>query len=130
MPKKGWLLAAIAWSSIVALLCLISFSDFPRVGIKGADKYVHVLFHFVFTILWFVYFSVRNAKITAVRNAIYVLLLSLCFGSLIELAQQYLTTTRTADIKDVAANLTGSLLGLFAILIAGRFQKIATNKNV
>ena len=50
--KKGWLSLAIAWTAIIAFLCLVSFNDLPTIKVKSADKYVHVTFHFVFVLLW------------------------------------------------------------------------------
>jgi VanZ family protein len=121
--KTALLIAAFGWTVLVLLLCLVSFSSFPGVGIKSADKYVHVLFHFVFTILWFLYFQVSVKDASHVTIALRVVLWSILFGVVIEMAQAFLTTTRKADPYDVAANFTGAAIAALLILSYNRLSK-------
>jgi len=118
VPKKAWLLLACIWTVTVAVLCLVSFKQLPGAKIPGADKYVHGTFHFVFVILWSQYF--RKTSRREPNLFFTALFLSIVFGSLIELAQGYFTTTRQADLKDVLANFTGAALAVI-IQLAMRF---------
>ena len=102
---------AIGWTASVAVLCLISFSTLPAIEISDADKYVHATFHFVFTMLWGMYFWKKQHEIR-IERIISIVVISLSFGILIEFLQETLTTTRHADVLDVAANLTGALIAL------------------
>jgi len=117
--KKGWLSLAIAWTVLIAILCLISFSDLPSIQVKSADKYVHVTFHFIFVLLWGFYVSKSSAKIK-ISKIIRVVLVSITYGIVIEGLQELLTTTRHADIYDVLANLTGALLALSVFVLIKR----------
>jgi VanZ family protein len=90
-------------------------TNLPRVGIKGADKYVHFCFHFVFALLWFLYFFLKTKRL--VYSALLVFAFSLFFGIGIELSQAYFTSNRKADILDVAANTVGALTALSFMLI-------------
>ncbi len=123
MPKKIWLLAASGWTLLVLVLCLVSFSTFPGVGVKGADKYVHVIFHFVFTILWFLYIQSSGYVISNGKAVLRVVSLSIVFGILIEMAQELLTATRGADLYDVIANISGALLAATVLIGYARLKK-------
>ncbi len=125
MPKRIWLLAALAWSLVTVILCLVQFSNIPQVAIPSADKYVHSGFHFLFTIFWFLHFNATSNR-SIVSNLILVFALSVLFGVLIEGAQAFFTTTRKAEVADVLANTVGSLAAILGIYL---FQKLKANKQ-
>ena len=108
---------AIGWTILIAVLCLVKFTDLPSFGVSSADKYVHFTFHFVFTILWGFYLWAKLNEITISKIG-RVVILSFCYGILIEIFQETFTKTRQADIFDVLANVTGALVALvFFVLI-------------
>lgn len=111
-----FLCSAVLWTLLIAVLCLVSFNQLPSLGVSGADKYVHGTFHFGFMVLWFLSFAKNDFDKTIFR----VFLASFLYGILIEIAQELFTTTRHADLYDVAANLTGAFMGVSVIMI-GRF---------
>ena len=115
--KKALFFSAIGWTVLIAVLCLVKFTDLPSFGVSGADKYVHFTFHFVFTLLWGFYFWLKLKERTILK-IVRVVILSLCYGILIEILQETCTTTRHADIFDVLANLSGAIvaLGLFVLI--------------
>ncbi len=115
--KKALFCSAIGWTVLIAVLCLVRFTDLPSFGVSGADKYVHFTFHFVFTLLWGFYFWLKLKERT-ISKIVRVVILSLCYGILIEILQETCTTTRHADIFDVLANLSGAIvaLGLFVLI--------------
>ena len=51
-------------------------------------------------------------------------MLSFFFGIAIELMQRYFTTTRTADVFDVIANLSGASLAVIAIVLINKRTRI------
>jgi VanZ family protein len=113
--KKLVLGMATFWTLLILFLCLVQLNNVPSVGIKGADKYVHFTFHFIFTLLWCVYFFLLIKKVTF-KHLGSVLVVSLLFGILIELLQGAFTTTRQADTFDVLANFTGACVGIILML--------------
>ena len=119
MPNKFFFWAAACWTAIIAVLCLISFNELPSVGIEieDADKYVHAAFHFLFTILWYLYFRKQYHGMTNVKVLFTTLAFSIVYGILIEIAQELFTITRHADMKDVLANLSGAVLGILTITV-------------
>jgi hypothetical protein len=117
---------AIGWTILIAVLCLVKFNDLPSFGVSGADKYVHFTFHFVFTILWGFYSWAKLNDITISKIG-RVVILSFCYGILIEIFQEIYTKTRHADIFDVLANATGALVALVFFVLIKR-QKLQTNR--
>jgi VanZ family protein len=67
-----------------------------------------LVFHFGITSLWYLYFKYK--LVSAKKALIQSFLFSFVYGILIEIAQGLFTTSRSADILDVAANTTGALL--------------------
>ena len=116
--RKFWLAVAILWTLLILVLCLVSFNELPSVGLKQADKYGHITFHFVFALLWFQYVkSVWRSPLLK------VFLASLAYGGLIEILQGTLTETRKADLQDVAANTFGATLAVLVILLGRKYRK-------
>lgn len=117
MAKNLWLILALGWTVTVLVLCLVSFRSLPSVEISGGDKYVHAVFHGVFTVLWFRYFQ-TIASGRPFRNMLKAVLGSLFFGIGIELLQTFCTESRQGDPSDVLANFCGSLVGAaFGLLL-------------
>lgn len=127
MLKRIFLGGALFWTGFILYLCLIRASNLPSVTIPYIDKCVHFVFHFVFSILWFLVldFYFKNQR----RNKLLgiVFLMSLCFGIAIELFQTFFTVTRNGDVIDVFANSAGSLL---AILILDFLDKMFKKNNL
>lgn len=109
--KKIVFYLAFGWTVLIAVLCLVSFNNLPSIRVSSADKYVHVTFHFVFTLLWGFYFRYRQNEIR-IYTVIRIVAISLLYGIIIEFLQETLTKTRHADLLDVAANFSGALLAL------------------
>nr|WP_281275281.1 VanZ family protein [Flavobacterium cellulosilyticum] len=93
-------------------------------NIENLDKVIHAFLHFVFTILWFLYFKKKWNHFSNFRLLIMSFVGSFVLGVAIELMQQYFTTTRTADVFDVLANLTGATLAIVSILILNKCSGI------
>ena len=124
MLKYFFLVVAIVWTGLILFVCLIKSSSVPTVNIVGIDKVVHFAMHLTFTFLWGMAF-LKGSFFPKVSGAlIAAFLLSLCFGLLIEGAQAFFTSTRSADSTDVLANFLGSLL---ALAILNSYSK--TNEN-
>jgi len=121
-----WL--ALIWTFVIAVLCLVSFSDVPKVGLQDADKYVHFTFHFVFMWLWFLYFKSRRNELGNAKTLFLAFLLSFLYGISVEIMQGLFTATRKADLFDVLANTTGALTAVIAIVVYQKY--IAKEKSL
>ena len=116
MLKKATFSLAVGWTLIIAVLCLVKFTDLPSISVSGADKYVHFALHFVFTMLWGYYLWLKLNEI-ALPKIVFVVTSSLCYGILIEILQETLTKTRHADVFDVLANFSGALAALVTFVL-------------
>nr|WP_255700820.1 VanZ family protein [Flavobacterium sp. AS60] len=97
----------------------------PSIGVSGADKYVHFTLHFVFTMLWGYHFWLKLNEI-ALPKIVVIVIISLCYGILIEILQEKFTTTRHADAFDVLANFGGALLALVLFVLIKRRKQQTT----
>lgn len=117
VPKQIFFFAALLWAGVIAFFCLVQLNNVPLGNVSNLDKLVHVFFHFVLTILCFLFFQKYTNDINSLKPIIVSFLFSVFFGIGIEIAQELLTTTRHADVFDVLANLSGATLGVAFILL-------------
>lgn len=94
----------------------------PQIKIQNIDKGVHFVFHFVFTLNWYLYLGARKSYVFKILCQ--ALLLSLLYGIAIEICQGTLTTYRSADPFDVIANSIGALAGAATILLVQKSYKL------
>jgi VanZ family protein len=116
---------AFCWTLVVAYFCLVPSSDIPSVSIPNLDKLAHAFFHFVFTILWFLFFKKQVKKKNQIKLLVAAVFFSLFFGIGIELLQNRFTTTRNGDIFDVLANFSGAVIAFCFVLFAQKIKKQA-----
>ncbi len=125
MRKISYLSAALFWTFSILLLCLEPASDLPKIEINHVDKLAHFSFHFIFIILWYLYF-ISTSKIINYKTPLILFFVSLVFGIVIEWSQQVLTTSRKGDVLDVISNISGAFTAL-VILIS--VQYYSNNKT-
>ena len=118
MRKQIFLFSAIFWTGIILFLSLENAKNIPAINIPYLDKVIHAVFHFIFTILWFLYLKKRFISSNNVQLLFFTIFGSFILGIAIELMQQYFTTTRNADVFDILANLFGAFLAaVFIVLV-------------
>lgn len=122
MLKKTLLSAAVLWTVVVLVLCLIRLDSAPKVSVANFDKFVHALFHFVFTTLWYLYFILEFKKAKKYKPFLAAFLFSVFLGIAIELAQKYCTVNRSGDVLDVLANTFGATIAIGFILLLDRYN--------
>lgn len=122
MPKDLFFLVALLWTAIVSYLCLVQSSELPIITIPNIDKWIHTFFHFVFTFVWFLFFR-KHSKLDSIFKPLLIsILFSFLFGIVIEILQGLETTTRSADVLDVVANLAGAILAVFTVIICDKYD--------
>ena len=121
--KKRYLFVALIWTIIIAVLCLEPTSNLPSIKVVGIDKIVHISFHFIFTLLWFLFFFANDKSKNITNCGKKAFFLSVLYGIFIEIAQQIFTTTRQADVLDVIANTTGAILAIVFISLLNRYKR-------
>lgn len=63
------------------------------------------------------------------KKAVLVILFAFLYGGIIEIFQGVFTANRQADIYDVIANVTGSILAIFILGLVKKFREKQTIKN-
>ncbi len=122
-----WL--AAGWTVIITILSLTTSAAIPGIKIEGADKLVHVVMYFFFTIFWYLYFRGQLSELEISRVLLFVFLVSGMYGVIIELSQAFFTQTREADINDVFANLAGSFAAVCLFLIQSKYLQSRTDSK-
>lgn len=124
VPKQFYFWVALSWTGLIVFFCLIKSSDIPVVQITNLDKVVHSFFHFVFTLLWFLFFKKQLNSSNVFKPLAVSFMLSIFFGIAIEIAQVLFTKTRKGDLLDILANLSGATLAIFIILFFYKYTNL------
>lgn len=123
--RNIYLWAAIAWTLLITILCLVSTDSLGEVNnfeLPYKDKYGHFVFYFIFTLLWFAYLKYRGRSSNK-RMILYAVLAAFIYGSLMELSQNFFTEGREADIWDVVFNMLGSFAAVLLIRLIQKSKK-------
>lgn len=113
--------------AIMAIIIVLSLAHIPEVphleNISLMDKWTHMFMYGVLTsVIWWEYLR-KHQYIYWQRVLIGAILLPILLGGSMELAQKYLTTYRSGEWLDVAANSIGVLLGTALALLVNRTYK-------
>lgn len=111
--------AFIAWGVAVLWLSLIPSPPVPRTGLFGWDKFQHAAAYGLVTLLGFSAFT----HLTGFwRRLIWAASVAVLFGALMEVAQGLFTTTRTAEMGDLAADTAGAAAAC-AVVVCGWYLR-------
>ncbi len=134
-PRSPKTLEKLTRNSIPGILCGIVIliltglpgSVFPHVKpVVGMDKVVHILMYatFAFLCIWG-YRSqfITNGKTYRTKALILATIISILYGGITELMQEYLVPTRTGDWFDFLSDAIGTLLGISIFGIFFRRKK-------
>ena len=109
----------MCWSLLMLIVFLAPASDLPEgPEMPLFDKFVHVGIFVVFSFLLF-NARMQHKEIETIRFPLIIglLLCTMLFGIVIELAQSFMGLGREGDIYDLISDLVGYFLGLFFVLI-------------
>ena len=103
---------ALFVAACIVLLSLLPIPD-VNVGVQVplADKWTHMVMYGVLTlIIWYEYRRSHD-RWSVPKLVLFAFLAPIAFGGLMELAQMYLTTCRSGEWLDFAANTIGVCIG-------------------
>ncbi|MBO4661581.1 MAG: VanZ family protein [Bacteroidaceae bacterium] len=113
---------------LVTGLSLFPAQEFPEVDVQFADKWAHWIMYAAVTLIIGIEQGLkRPVRAWGTRIAVIAVFAAL-WGALMELCQAYLTTTRSGDILDAAANTFGALCGAMVLLLL--YKTVPRMKNV
>ena len=117
LKQHKYLILLLGWIALVSYLSLRTMEGTPNIEIPNFDKIVHAVFHFIHTVLWYLFinFELKNKYIRhSLRLA---MVIDIVYGCLIEVLQGILTDDRHADILDIAANVFGTILAAIVVKV-------------
>lgn len=107
---KNLLIVCVLYTGIITVFLLVPIST----GISTKlpiDKLVHIVINAALIFLWLSYFY-KKEILKEWKGLGIVFFLTVIYGIIIEICQEHLTTSRSADMFDVMANIIGCLSGL------------------
>lgn len=125
MFKIFLLICAIAYTTALTTVSLMTLRNLPDIGVSFGDKIFHFLAYAVLTILWtFVFFY--NFNYIKKKAIGYAFVISVSFGIFIEVVQGTATVARSFDVYDMLANTCGALLavGILSIYSFKHIKKL------
>ena len=134
-PRSVNLLEKLTRNSYPGILCGIVIliltglpgSVFPRVKpVVGIDKVVHVLMYagFAFACIWGYRKQFVSNRLQYKKKALLLaIIISIAYGGLTELMQEYLIPSRTGDWIDFLADSLGTLIGITVFYVFYRHKK-------
>jgi glycopeptide antibiotics resistance protein len=75
-------------------------------------------------LLWFLFFKKKLKSTNLFKPLAISFVFSIIFGIVIEMLQQFFTSTRSGDPLDVLANLSGAALAVVGIVLLNKFNGI------
>ncbi len=99
---------ALLWTLLIFIGCFFPAQELPKVDVPLIDKWTHFVMFGGFTFLWL---CAKPAYTT--KSLFLLLLISVAFGSFIEVMQGQLTFLgRSMELMDAVADSVGGLLGI------------------
>jgi hypothetical protein len=107
---------SILWAGITFFLCTINISTnniSNLIFLKAIhiDKIIHALLYFIFALLLINEITVLRIR-PYTKNYIFVIIICLVYGAIIEFFQHKVLAIRSGDLYDILANLSGILFAL------------------
>lgn len=102
---------AVSWLLLITFLLCIPGTRLPKVQWDDKiwlDKWIHLLLFLFLVLLWCRAYFIKTKKVF-----ILITILSITYGIIMELVQQYFIPFRSFDIRDMTANSIGAIAGYF-----------------
>ena len=106
LNKQIFIFLALVYTIGLAIICLVSNDGLPYFGTNYEDKIYHLVAYGILCFLWYKVLYLQEIKYSIVKALIF----SIIYGTIIEVLQGRLTTTRDASIADIVANMVGALI--------------------
>jgi len=112
---------ALVYLLLIALLSLLPSYDIPDIKLfPGADKVVHMCMYLGLSVVACWSLDLKRDRM----KPIYFLLMGVfMYGVLMEILQRTMHNGRNFDFRDMVANLTGAIIGLFIYRYLDRLRE-------
>jgi VanZ family protein len=113
LKKINFKYLIIIWVIIIFILSSLSgnkFNKIPIIPIPYLDKIVHFIMYFTLQFLFLLeYFKNYQEKYKRVKYLLLTLFLSISYGAILEVLQQFIFTKRSGSFYDFTANSLGTI---------------------
>ena len=106
----------IVWAALMFVLSAIPGDSINLPVFWNADKFAHIFVYFILAILLLFALIWSQRSISFIESALLTFLVSIAYGGIIEILQQYVFINRNGDFLDFIANSIGAALGVVAML--------------
>lgn len=115
LKRSLYFFPALIWAGIILWLSLLPGNDLPKwqfLELIFIDKWVHIFLHLILALLLFsgAFFIKKNSPSGIAQ--FYFIVICMLYGTLIEVLQETLTTTRHFEWGDIAVDTLGAILGI------------------
>ena len=128
LSKRKLFLIAITYTIFVYVISLVKVQVPVKISIRNLDKVVHFGIYFIFTLIWFGFFSGLDLKKNILKEVLKASLLAFFVGISIELLQEFLRKSRFGDVYDVLANSLGILMAVVFLYQIKKYKKLNSLK--
>ena len=117
--KRHWI--SIPLCLLILFSCFMNTEPLPKIEITNFDKLVHfVMFLTVSGVIYFENTNYFKRKISWSKVVNFSFFFPVVYSGLIEIGQEYLTSTRSGDVWDFLFNVIGALAGLIICLLINK----------
>jgi len=105
---------SISWGLLILLLSALPGDDLDKVkliDIPYLDKFMHATFYFLFTLI-LIYDLKEKIHYRKYKAYLISFAIAITYGLLMEIAQNKLFQSRSAEMLDMLSNFGGSVLGI------------------
>lgn len=107
-------IAAILWTLLILVLCLMPGRDLPSVSIFEIDKVAHFGIYLILSLLMYYGWRKQNSFLSLHKNTmVKILILTSSYGFAVEIMQELFTTDRHFELLDALVNSIGAVAGSF-----------------
>ena len=106
----------IAYIVVITVLSLVSIDTKTDINVDFADKIIHVIIHTINVILLYIVFI----KFKVAKSLLIAIIVSILYGIIIEILQEYISINRQFDIFDIYANCFGTIIAAIILKLKGK----------
>lgn len=112
-------LLGILWAVFILIICILPPSDLPvDLPFEHFDKVVHFSLFTLLALLLIVGFKKQYEYRQLKKHSVtYTFFISMAYGFVIEMLQQFIFTTRYFDAMDIISNFSGTIFGILIFFI-------------
>jgi len=106
----------IIWAALIFVLSAIPGNAITLPAFWNADKFAHIFMYFILAVLILFSLIWTQRSISFIESSLLTFLISISYGGIIEILQQYVFIHRHGDFLDFIANSIGAALGVVLML--------------